>query len=129
MNFTKLLSEKKAFRKRESVAGNEIVEAEKVLEVKFAEEYKEYLCSFGAASIYGHEFTGICDVERLNVVAVTKEERELNPFVPQEFYVVEQLNIDGIVIWQSEDGSIFMSMPSNIFKKINESLLEYISEE
>lgn len=127
MNFTNLISEKQAFRKRKSATAKVIMEAEKLLGVKFAEEYKEYLSNFGSASIYGHEFTGICDIERVNVVDVTKEERKLNTFVSQEFYVVEQLNIDGIVIWQSRDGSVFMSMPSNVFKKINESLSEYIN--
>lgn len=125
-NITKLLAEKKAFRKRQGVTEDQIKETEKFLGIEFSREYKEYLLAFGAASIYGHEFTGICDAERLNVVAVTKEEKNFNPFVPQEYYVIEQMNIDGIVIWQCKDGAVYQSIPNGTFEKICESFLEYI---
>lgn len=125
-SFTQLFSEKKSFRKRQGVTEYQIKEAEKLLELEFSEEYKEYLIAFGAASIYGHEFTGICDAPRLNVVTVTKEEKEFNHFVPQEFYVIEQLNIDGVVIWQCKDGAVYQSIPNGTLEKICESLSEYI---
>lgn len=125
-NITQLITNQKAFRKRHGVTLDQIIAAEKLLGLKFSDEYKEYLSSFGAASIYVHEFTGICDAERLNVITVTKEEKEFNTFVPQEFYVIEQLNIDGIVIWQSKDGSLYESIPDGTFKKIFNSLAEYI---
>lgn len=125
-NITQLIPEKKNFRKRQGVTENQIKKSETLLNLEFSDEYKEYLSAFGAASIYGHEFTGICDTERLNVVTVTNEEKGFNPFVPQEFYVVEQLNIDGIVIWQSKEGALYQSIPNGAFEKICESLVEYI---
>lgn len=44
--------------------------AEELLNVEFTNEYKEYLSAFGVASANAHEFTGICQSPRLNVVDV-----------------------------------------------------------
>jgi hypothetical protein len=43
-------------------------------------------------------------------------------------YVVEQANIDGIVIWQSETGEVFQTMPNALPIKISDSLLEYLEQ-
>lgn len=53
---------------------------------------------FGQFSIYGHEFTGITKILRLNVVEITIEERMKNRLIPINLYVIEQTNIDDIVI-------------------------------
>ena len=105
---------------------DKITAAENLLRVKFAIDYRAYLEKFGAASFFGHEMTGICDSKRLNVVDVTKEEREYNPDVPNNLYVVEQANIDGIVIWQSAKGEVYQSIPGHQIIKIADSLVEYI---
>lgn len=104
----------------------QIVEAEKLLNVKFSDEYKHYLSSIGVASADGHEFTGITPIERLHVVNVTLEERKNNPKVPPNMYVIEQANIDGIVIWQSENGEIYQTMPNAKPIRLCDSLSEYI---
>ena len=115
----------KVFRCKYGVALEEINIAEKTLGIEFSEEYKKYLLAFGAASIYGHELTGLGVGERLNVVDVTVLERE---FVNQEFwdmYVIEQTHIDGITIWQTKTGEIYQSKKGNVGKICN-SLYEYI---
>jgi len=104
-----------------------ISEAEKILLLKFSDEYKEILSSFGAVSVNGHELTGICQSTRLNVSSVTHEERKLNPSVPLNLYVIEQANIDGIVIWQSASGEIYQSMPGVPMMKLYDSISEYIN--
>ncbi len=76
-----------------------IQQAEVALNVKFADEYVGYIEKYGIAIFDGHELTGLCDGKRLDVVQITKEQRELDPFVPYDWYVVECLDIDGIVIW------------------------------
>lgn len=104
-----------------------ISEAEKVLRLKFSDEYKEIVRSFGSVSVNGHELTGICQSARLNVICVTLEERELNPSVPLNLYVIEQANIDGIVIWQSATGDVYQSVPGAPMIKLCDSIIEYIN--
>ena len=104
-----------------------ISEAEKVLLLKFSDEYKEIVSSFGSVSVNGHELTGICQSSRLNVVCVTLAEREAHRFVPLDLYVIEQANIDGIVIWQSASGEVYQSMPGAPMIKLCDSIIEYIN--
>lgn len=106
-----------------------ISKSESELEVTFAEDYLSYVTTYGAASVNSHELTGVCKSVRLNVVAVTEKERLKNTGIPSDWYVVEEANIDGIVIWQNADGVIFQAAPRCKPEKIAESLLEYITKE
>lgn len=104
----------------------EIESAERDLNLCFNKEYKMYLLHYGLISYGNHELTGLCNSQRLNVVYVTKEEKNYNPHVPSDMYVIEQTNIDGIVIWQNSNGYIFQTFPNSNPQKIANSLLEYI---
>lgn len=104
----------------------DIKKAETMLNLKFAKEYKDYIATFGCAIFKGYELTGICDGKRLDVSRVTIDERQHNEFVPNDWYVVETLDIDGIVIWQNEKGEIYQTFPNGDIKKIHNSLCEYI---
>ena len=44
----------------------------------------------------------------------------------ENLYVIELLNIDGIVIWQSSDGEVYQTYPNSNPEKIANSLSEYI---
>lgn len=103
-----------------------INEAEKKLQVTFSKEYVEYVTTFGVAIFEGHELTGICDGKRLDVVHNTVEQRRLNPFVPSNWYVIECLDIDGVVIWQDEAGKVYQTLPSGNMVLIGESIVEYL---
>lgn len=103
-----------------------ILEAESFLGVSFAVDYRQYLKMIGLASFDGHEFTGLTDITRLDVVIVTKEQRASNANIPESWYVVEETNMDGIVIWQNELGHVYQTSPSGVPQKIASSLLEYI---
>lgn len=105
----------------------EIENAEKILSVIFAKDFRTYLLEIGIACFDGHELTGICTSPRLNVVDVTLNERTNNSSVPNDWYVIEQANIDGIVIWQNSEGTIFQTGHTTNPKKIADSLLEYIT--
>ena len=107
---------------------NTIKEAENTLGVKFAKEYRDYLLSFGTARGASHELTGICNSSRLNVVSVTVEERENNILIPNCYYVIERLNIDNAVIWQSPRGKVYLTVGRSKPKKIANSLVDYICE-
>ena len=62
------------------------------------------------------------------MVQVTLEERANLPDVPADWYVVEQANIDGIVIWQAVSGEIYQTQPGAQPVKIADSLTEYIDQ-
>lgn len=98
-----------------------IEQAEDTLGLIFSKEYREYLLELGEAKAAGREFTGICKAKRLHVVDVTQEERENVP-VPEDWYVIEQANIDGIVIWQDASGSVYQTGPGTKQKKLCKSL-------
>ena len=106
----------------------DICQAEKELNVTFSKEYSDYVAEFGVAIFDGHEFTGLCDGKRLDVVRVTQEQRQLHKHIPSDCYVVECLDVDGIVIWQSAEGAVYASVPNAEAKKIANSILEYLGE-
>lgn len=123
--FVNTLRKFEDFMQLGGVSNDEIKKAEERLGVRFAEEYKEYLRECGAATADGHEYTGICKAKRLDVVLVTEKERSAELEISDSAYVVEQTHMDGIVIWQTTDGAIYQSH-ENSFKKINNSLAEYV---
>ena len=106
----------------------EIQYRENVLDLKFTSEYKEYLLKYGVLWFDDHEITGICNGKRLDVMVVTKDEKKLNPFVPNNWYVIETLDIDGIVIWQSPSGEIYQSFPNGTLIFYAESFEKYIKK-
>lgn len=105
----------------------EIVRAEIALDVSFAKDYREYLKEIGLVCFDGCEFTGITDIERLDVVSVTKGKREESDPDTKSWYVIEEAGIDGIVIWQDSDGIIYQTSYGSHCKKIADSILEYIN--
>lgn len=103
----------------------EIESAEKELGINFAPDYKTYLKEIGLACFDGHELTGICQDPRLDVVHVTKDQRENNP-ESRSLYVIEEANIDRIVIWQDNAGKIYMTEGNLEPKLIANSMTDYI---
>lgn len=122
----KKISAKPYFKALSRASQEQIAEAQKTLGLEFSCEYNEYLSELGIATFDGHELTGICSSKRLSVVDVTISEREKNPNTPADWYVIEQANIDGIVIWQSGAGEIYQTMPGASPMKLCNSLSEYI---
>ena len=104
----------------------EITDAELQLRISFSDEYKEYLLAFGAIIADGIELSGIAKSEHRNVVALTKQEWELNSKVPHNMYVVENTCVDGIIIWQDSDGLVYQTNPNSDPTKIANSLKDYI---
>lgn len=105
---------------------NEVIQAEEELGLKFADDYRSYIMRFGCMAIGSREFTGISRQENYSVISTTYAQKQYNKNIPENWYVIEQLNIDGIVIWQSSDGEIFQTCPNLPPVKIANSLSEYI---
>lgn len=127
-NITDILRNFPYFLSSSGANEEKIYDAESSLKLKFSVEYHKYLKEIGLCCFDGHELTGITDISRLSVVDITIYERELNPDVPYDWYVIEQANIDGIVIWQNENGEIFQTQPSHEKVKIANSIVEYITK-
>ena len=106
----------------------EITEAEIRLRVGFAEDYKEYLAAFGAIMAEGIELSGIAKSEHRNVVSLTKKERELNSKVPYNMYVIENTGVDGIIIWQDTNGTVYQTTPDAGPLPIASSLWAYLAK-
>jgi len=122
----------RAIRKKDPIAISsartleEIKKAEEKLGLSFASDYKKYLSQFGFVIFVAHELTGLCNSKRLNVVDVTIDERSVSSSIPNDWYVVEQIGIDGVVIWQSPDGKIYQSKYGMSPSLICDSLTDYI---
>jgi hypothetical protein len=104
----------------------QIADAEHQLGMCFSYEYKMYLKHFGAIIADGIELSGIAKSKHRNVVTVTIQERKFNSKVPDNLYVIENTDIDGIVIWQDPNGTIYKTEPNKGPKKIADSLTVYI---
>ena len=106
---------------------NDILKAESELGLTFSDDYRRYVKNFGCMEFDGREFTGISKLVNYDVVSITVSQKKYNSEIPSDWYVIEQLNIDGIVIWQSSSGEIYQTYPSTKPKKICNSFIEYIS--
>lgn len=125
-DLVKMMSNMDMFVSSGAVDDNLIKEAEERLELKFADEYREYVLAYGTASYYGHELTGICEGDdSVSVVSVTIAERPYFTNISKEWYVIEQTHVDGIVIWQDVNGCIYKATQRSITKICN-SLKEYV---
>lgn len=104
----------------------EIFKAENALGISFAEDYRAYLKEIGLACYDGHELTGLTKSNRLDIVSVTKEQRERVGETALLWYVVEETGIDGIVIWQAPTGEVFQTGSGASHHKLCNSLSEFI---
>ena len=104
----------------------EVENAQNDLGLNFAEDYKIYVSMAGAICGGGIELTGITSHDRLNVVKVTQREKFINPLIPDDMYVVEVVGIDGMVVLQDSEGTIYTAQPNLSPKKLFNSLIEYI---
>lgn len=125
MELIEKIKRRQGFRAKKPMSNEAVCKAEKELELNFSTDFRECIKAFGSFSIEGHEIVGVCDSDRLNVVFVTKQEKSRNN-VSSNWYVIEQLHIDGIVIWQDENGVVYQSQPNKDPVKIANSLLEYL---
>ena len=128
MSFVDFLRNKTGFIGSSGRTKEEILQAEEELCIRFAAEYHEYLERIGLASVEEHELTGLTKDIRLDVVAVTKEYRTLYGPDTVSWYVVEDIGIDGLVIWQDEKGTIYQTSFVVEPVKIAESLEEYLRD-
>ena len=115
------------FHGMEGAEAAEIDAAETRLGVVFSEDFRQYLQTYALASANGHELTGLCKSDRLNVVKVTEAERKHCEGIEPSWYVIERIGIDGALAWQATDGSIYKATSRSGGVKVCGSLLEYMA--
>lgn len=106
-----------------------IKEVEKKLHLNFAVDYRLYLEKLGIAAVHGHELTGISLDSRTNVLNVTVDMKSRDHVSPigRDWYVLENIGMDDLVIWQTPSGKIYQESPGKIMI-LCESLSEYITK-
>lgn len=105
----------------------QIKEAQAELGITFPEDYMDIVKEYGAISFYGTEWTGLNVDDYLNVVSVTKQEREMNSSFPSDCFVLENQGIDGLIVICNELGEVFSFRYSKI-EKIHDSIASYLDE-
>ena len=118
MNAIELINESSDAFVGKGASDAEIWRAEEKLQLTFADDYKNYLRTFGAVMLNGHE---------LDVVELTASKRKYINCISPELYVLEDCGIDDIVIWQDSKGIVYETQNGKQ-KKIKNSLAEYIEE-
>ncbi|OCS92494.1 SMI1/KNR4 family protein [Caryophanon latum] len=108
---------------------SEVEKAEKELSVSFPEDYKELLIEYGAISVGSHEISALGVEGDLNVVELTKEEREFAPNNElQEYIVIQNLGIEGLLIVLDSEGNVYEYVNGK-FKKIYKDFYSYLKME
>lgn len=107
----------------------DIKTAEEKLNLIFADDYKEYLSHFWAVQSDIIAISGIIDDEDYNVVELTNKMKLFEPNIPSNFYVIEDVGVDGLVIWQNETGAIYQSIPNREPVKIFDSLADFLNHQ
>ena len=105
----------------------QVKEAQSELEITFPEDYIDIVREYGAISFYGTEWTGLNVGDYLNVVSVTKKEREINVDFPPDCFVLENQAIDGLIVICNEKGEVF-SFQYSKSERIHDSISDYLDE-
>ena len=125
--FVEALSTKEFFTSLKGVDESVVEDAEKKLGTHFSREYKEYLLKYGIASIKGHEFLGLGSSNRLSVVDNTIQERAYNQELTTDYYIVENIGMDSVLIAQDSKGRVYEVRSNCKPNLIADSLSEYIN--
>lgn len=107
------------------VSSEDISDAETLLNLTFAEDYKLYLSKFGQIEAEGIELSGLSNKKLTSVVVLTQDERKMLS-IPPKHYVIENVGIDGLIYSQDATGAVYQLLPNSHIVKVADSLLQYI---
>lgn len=107
------------------VSAEDISDAETLLNLTFAEDYKLYLSKFGQVEADGIELSGLSNKRLTSVVVLTQNERKMLS-IPPKHYVIENVGIDGLIYSQDSTGAVYQLLPNRPIVKVADSLLQYI---
>ena len=121
-----LLSNMKNVYHLEGATEDSISSAQFELGLSFADDYRDYLRQYSLLSYESHELTGLCKSDRLNVVSATKREKEDNSYISSDMYLIEQIGVENLTIWQDSKGNIYSVEYQKPPVLICNSLIDYI---
>lgn len=127
MNILELL-EKAGFKQTHNYA-NEVDQIQAQLDLKFSEDFKQYLINYGQLTINDTELCGVFENSHLSVLKLTNEYKKIIKYDQNDLYVIEVLGFDEIVIWQNSQGEIFQTKAMSAPEKIQNSFVEYLKNE
>lgn len=107
------------------VSSEDISDAETLLNLTFAEDYKLYLSKFGQVEAEGIELSGLSNKRLTSVVILTQNERKMLA-IPPKHYVIENIGIDGLIYSQDATGAVYQLLPNRPIVKVADNLLQYI---
>lgn len=107
------------------VSSEDISDAETLLNLTFAEDYKLYLSKFGQIEAEGIELSGLSNKRLTSVVVLTQDERKMLS-IPPKHYVIENVGINGLIYSQDATGAVYQLLPNRPIVKVADSLLQYI---
>lgn len=105
----------------------QVRKAQEDLNIIFPGDYVDIVREYGAISFYGTEWTGLNVDDYLNVVSVTKQERDINQSFPSDCFVLENQGIDGLLVICNKEGEVFSLRHSKV-EKIHDTISEYLDE-
>lgn len=124
--FTDIIKDCEDYTAIGGVSIEQIKSAEEELGLVFSKEYKEFLKEHGVACANGHEFLGICDSGRLNIIDGTLKAKKKNENIPEDMYLIEDVGIDKIMTWQNAKGELFQTVGKEKPEKLEIKLCEYV---
>lgn len=122
---SELINEIANKRTGKGVKNEQIGQAEQRLGLKFAEEYKEYLLTFGALQTDYVELTNL-EEGYLDVCDKTEALRKLYKTFPRDYYVAFDIGVDSIVVVQNSQGLVALFEPGCEFSPEYESLSDVL---
>lgn len=126
MNFVDKIRECEDYAEAGGVDEEQIKDAEEKLGIAFSDEFRLFLRQCGAACANGHEFLGICDSKRLSIVDATRKAKKENPQIEKDMYLIENIGIDKIRVWQNTKGNLFQTVGNGKPEMLNYGLTEYL---
>jgi hypothetical protein len=105
-----------------------VEQAEIELAFKMPSDYKELLLQYGALAFGGHEIAALGVDGYLNVVELTKKERNLAINQLDNYIVIENLATEGLLIVLDEEGQVYQYQ-KNVLEKIYSNIKAYLKEE
>lgn len=103
----------------------QIKEAEELLDLKFPNEYVEYVKTYGCIDFGSTEWTGLNIKGELNTVEATLAERKYNESFPKKHFVLDDYHINAKKIIVNEEGEVFL-LQYEMVLKVCDSISEYL---
>jgi hypothetical protein len=123
---TEMIKEIAIYNTSYGCTGADIDSAEKTLNIRFPQLYKEYLMNFGYVDFGVHKWTGLNVKGIDNVVKATLKARKENKYFPSNCFVLENFSISSRKVIINESGEVYL-IQYDLIEKQSNSLIDYLN--